>query len=107
MKETDRSLLQQIREKELTINVRLSEVRKEAEEIIVSARKEAQKIVEDSEREGKEAAKEYYRLEMERVHREVEERKKEGGQQAVAVRVEGERNVQSATEKIIKAVLME
>ncbi|MDD1719836.1 MAG: hypothetical protein LUQ25_07240 [Methanoregulaceae archaeon] len=107
MEGTEKSLLQQIREKELTLNIRISEVRKEAEEIILRARNEASKIIEDSEQEGKAVASEYYRKEMERIQTEIEGIKAEANQKAAVVRATGERNVQSATEKILKAVLME
>jgi vacuolar-type H+-ATPase subunit H len=63
----EKTLLQQIREKELMLNIKIEDTRKEAEEIILNARKEATEMIETSEREGKKAAQEYYEKEMEKL----------------------------------------
>ena len=103
----EKTLLQQIREKELMLNIKIDETRREAEEIIISARKDAADIIENSENEGKKTAEEYYIKEMETLKQEIEQHRDQGNQQAISVRAEGERNLPSAIDKIAKVVSME
>jgi vacuolar-type H+-ATPase subunit H len=100
----EKSLLQQIREKELTLSIKIDETRREAEEITLSARKEALEMIENSEREGKKAAQEYYDREMENLKKEIEQLKSQGIQQATSVRVDGERKLPLAIDKIVNVV---
>ena len=100
----EKSLLQQIREKELTLSIKIDETRREAEEITLSARKEASEMIENSEREGKKAAEEYYEKEMENLKKEIEQLKSKGNQRAMSVRVDGERNVPLAIDQIVNVV---
>jgi vacuolar-type H+-ATPase subunit H len=104
---TEISLLQQIREKELMLSIKIDETRREAEEVILNARKEASEMIENSEREGKKAAQEYFEKEMERLRKEIEQLRNQSNQKAISVRAEGERNLPSATDKIAKVVSME
>jgi hypothetical protein len=67
----ERSLLQQIREKEMMISIKIDETRRESEEILLNARKEASEIIETSERQGKKAAQEYYEREMEKLKKKL------------------------------------
>jgi vacuolar-type H+-ATPase subunit H len=103
----EKSLLQQIREKELRISIKIDETRREADEVIISARKEAAEMIETSEREGKKAAQEYFEKEMERLRKESEQLRNQSNQQAMSVRTEGERNLPSAIDKIAKVVSLE
>ena len=103
----EKSLLQQIRETELTISIKVDETRREGEEVILTARKEASEIIEISEREGKKAAQEYYEKEMEKLRKEIEQLRDQSNQQALLVRTEGERNLPSALDKIVKVVTLE
>ena len=103
----EKSLLQQIREKELMISIKIDETRREADEVIISAKKEASEIIETSEREGKKAAQEYFEKEMERLKKESEQLIDQSNQQALSVRTEGERNLPSAIDKIAKVVSLE
>ena len=100
----EKSLLQQIREKELMLSIKIDETRREAEEITLIARKEASEMIENAEREGKKSAQEYYEKEMENLQKEIEHLKSQSNQQAMSVRVDGERNLPSATDKIVKVV---
>jgi vacuolar-type H+-ATPase subunit H len=103
----EKSLLQQIREKELMISIKIDETRREADEIIINARKEASEMIETSEREGKKAAEEYFEKEKERLKKESEQLRNQSNQQAILVRTEGERNLPSAIDKIAKVVSLE
>ncbi len=103
----ERSLLQQIREKEMMISIKIDETRRESEEILLNARKEASEIIETSEKEGKKAAQEYYEREMEKLKKEIEQLRGQSNQKALLVRAEGERNLPSAIDKIAKVVTSE
>jgi vacuolar-type H+-ATPase subunit H len=103
----EKSLLQQIREKELTISIKIDETRREGEEIILNARKEAEEMIETSEREGKKTAQEYYEKEMEKLRKEIEQLRNQSNQQALLVQAAGERNLPSAINKIAKVVSLE
>jgi vacuolar-type H+-ATPase subunit H len=100
----EKSLLQQIREKEMMISIKIDETRRDGEEVILSARKEAAEMIENSEREGKKAAQEYFEKEMEKLRKEIEQLRDQSNQQALLVREEGERNLPSAIDKIAKVV---
>jgi vacuolar-type H+-ATPase subunit H len=103
----EKSLLQQIREKEMMISIKMDETRRQGEEIILNARKEASEMIETSEREGKKAAQEYYEKELEKLKKEIEQLRNQSNQNALLVQEEGERNLTSAIEKIAKGVSLE
>jgi len=103
----EKTLLQQIREKELMLNIKIEDTRKETEEIITTAKKKAREMIENSEKEGKKSAEDYYTKEIEKTNREVENLRNKGYQQAATIRTEGERNLPAAIEKIEKKVLTE
>jgi vacuolar-type H+-ATPase subunit H len=103
----EKTLLQQIREKELLLNIQIEDSRKEAGEILATARKDAAGMVETSEREGEAAAKKYYEREMEKIKDETDRLRAEGLRQATTAREVGERNLPKAIEKIVKSVSME
>jgi vacuolar-type H+-ATPase subunit H len=103
----EKSLLQQIREKELMISIKIDETRIEGENIILKARKEASEMIETSEREGKKTAQEYYEKEMETLRKEIEQLRNQSNQQELLVRAEGERNLPSAIDKIAHVVSLE
>jgi vacuolar-type H+-ATPase subunit H len=103
----EKSVLQQIREKELMLSIKIDETRREAEEIIRIGRKEAADMIETSHREGTKTAQEYHDNEMEKILQEVQQLKEQGNQQAISIRAKGERNLQPATEKIVKLIFLE
>jgi len=103
----EKSLLQQIREKEMMISIKVDETKREGEEVILHARKEASELIEKSEREGKTAAQEYFEKEMVKLKKEIEQLKDQSNQQALLVRAEGERNLPLAVDKIAKVVSLE
>ncbi|HVN66705.1 MAG TPA: V-type ATPase subunit subunit G family protein [Methanomicrobiales archaeon] len=104
---TERSLLQKIREKELEIDVRVDEARREAEEIIARARTDADAILKKAEVEAKAAAEGLTRREMEAVTREIEAIRSGGGDEIRILKEKGERNQGKAIETIIHAVAPE
>ncbi len=104
---TEKTLLQQIREKELMLNIKIEETRKEADEIIQKARRDADAMVETSEREGKDAAQRYYETEMGVLKKEIDQLAAAGEKETFSVKETGEQNLQPAIEKIVRAVSME
>ena len=103
----EKTLLQQIREKELLLNIKIEDTRKEAEEIIVKAREESKEMMENYEKEGKVASQEYYNRENEKISKEIEHLKNHGDLQEISVKEKGERNITPAIERIVKIVSME
>jgi vacuolar-type H+-ATPase subunit H len=104
---TDKTLLQQIREKELMLNIQIEETRRDAEEIILKARRDAEAMIEKSEREGAAAAQEYYENEMEVIKKERDQLMTRGNLEAISLKETGERNLQPAIQMIVKTVSME
>lgn len=103
----EKTLLQQIREKELLLNIKIEDTRREAEDIIIAARKESEEMIENSEKEGKAAALLYYETETERTNKEIEHLKNQGNLKVIAEKEKGERNITPAIDKIVKIVSME
>jgi vacuolar-type H+-ATPase subunit H len=103
----EKTLLQQIREKELLLNIKIEDTRKEAEEIIVKAREESKEMMENYEKEGKVASQEYYNIENEKITKEIEQLKNQGDLHEISVKEKGERNIKPAIERIVKIVSME
>jgi hypothetical protein len=103
----EKTLLQQIREKELLLNIKIEDTRREAEEIILKARKESEEMIENSEKEGKAAARGYYDIENEKINKEIEQLKNKSDLQVISIKEKGERNLKPAIAKIVKAVSME
>lgn len=104
---TDKTLLQQIREKELMLNIKIEETRREAGEIVLKAKRDADAMIENSEREGRQAAQHYYDNEMEALRKEIEQLTVKGNQETIAVKEKGERNLQTVTKMIVDTVSME
>jgi vacuolar-type H+-ATPase subunit H len=104
---TDKTLLQQIREKELMLNIKIEDTRRDAQEIILKARNEAEAMIENSEREGTAAAQKYYKNEMEAIKQEIDQLMTRGNLDAVSAKESGERNLQPAIKMIVAIVSME
>ena len=104
---TEKTLLQQIREKELMLNIKIEDTRRDAEKIIQKARSDAEAMIENSEREGKAAAEKYYESEMEAIKKEIDRLVKRGDEEALFVKETGERNLQPAITMIVRTVSME
>ena len=104
---TDKTLLQQIREKELMLNIKIEDTRRDAQEIVLKARSDAEAMIEKSESEGTAAAQEYYEHEMEVIKNERDQLMTRGNLEAVSLKETGERNLQPAIQMIVKTVSME
>lgn len=104
---TDKTLLQQIREKELLLNIKIEDTRRDADEIILKARRDADAMIENSKREGKAAAQKYYENEMEAIKKEIDQLMTRGNLEAISIKETGERNLQPAIKMIVETVSME
>jgi V/A-type H+-transporting ATPase subunit G/H len=105
--ETEQSVLQQIRRKEVELSVKVDEARREAEQIIVDAKREAAEIVKNAEVEGIKAADEYYKKRQANILNEIENLKKLGEEEANSAKMKGEQNLSKAVDTIIKVVTLE
>ena len=103
----EKTLLQQIREKELLLNIKIEDTRKEAEEILVKASQESKEMMENYEKVGKVAAQEYKDRENEKITKEIAQLKNQGDLQEQSAKEKGERNIKPAIERIVKIVSME
>jgi V/A-type H+-transporting ATPase subunit G/H len=100
----EKTLLQQIRDKEQQVSKKIEAVKQETEAVVSIAKEEAGKILRDAEVSGKAAADEMYRGEREKFLAQVEEMKKEGATSEGEAKSRGERNLDSAVKKIVKFV---
>jgi len=104
---TEKTLLQQIRERELLLNIKIEDTRREADEAILAAEREASARIAAAELAEAASARTYYEREMGTVQREIEMQREQGNRQALSIKEAGERNLPRAIEKIVKAVSME
>jgi len=104
---TDRSILQKIRVKELSLSATIDEARREAEEILQSAKNEAEVILRHAEEEGEKEANQLYRQEMDNANQEVERLRRLSEQEAIDARKKGEARVAAAVEYIVRTVAPE
>jgi len=100
----EKSLLQQINEKEAELCKRLDVVRKESEERIAQAKQDASETIGKSEMEGRKAAEEYYKKEIEKIRLEADNLKKIGIKETESVGEQGKRNLPKAIEKIVESI---
>ncbi len=99
-----KTLLEQIRDKESELNMRLELVAREADGIVMDARRRAESIIRDAEIKGGELAAEHYRRGRAEIDRLIEEIKGSEAAKASALRERGEKNLPSAVDLIIKLV---
>ena len=102
----EKTLLQQIRDKEQQVSTKIDAVKQESEAVVAVAKGEAEKIIRDAEESGKSAAEELYRVEKTKFQAEVEEMKKNAAAGVEATKIHGEKNLNSAVEKIVSYVTM-
>lgn len=105
--EEEKTLLQQIRDKEQEFSQKVEIVKEETDAQIAAVRAEREKTLLDAERTGKNAAEELFRKEKQKTETEIEQMKKAAAAEREAATVNGERNLRSATEKIVSYVIME
>ncbi len=105
--EEEKTLLQQIRDKEQEFSKKIETVKQETDAQIAAARTEQEGTIRDAERSGKTAAEELYRKEKQKTESEIGQMKKAAVMKQKLHRVKGEKNLQPAVEKIVGYVTME
>lgn len=105
--ETRTSVLQQIRKKEVELNVKIDEARRESEKIVANAKREAEKILKNAEVQGAKVAEEFYKKRYTRILNESENLKKLAAEELKSITVKGEQNLPKAIDRIITVVTLE
>lgn len=107
MDETEKTLLQQIREKEQEFGTRLEAVRKETDAAIANAQAEAESLLCTADSAAAKEAEQFYWQEKAKFETEIEELKKAAaaGRESAAAR--GAKNLPRAIDAITRSVIME
>jgi len=105
--EVEKTLLQQIRDKEQEFSKRLETVKQETDAQIATEKAKRDNALHEAERTGKIAAEEQLRKEQQKTDIEIERMKKAAAAETEAARVKGEKNLPLATDKIVSYVIME
>lgn len=103
----ERSLLQKIREKELEMNVKVDDVRREADSTIELAKKHAKELLSGFQTEADKAATEYYQKELGIIQKEIEDYTRHSEKNIEILREKGERNLTRAVEEIVRRIAPE
>jgi len=105
--EEERTLLQQIRDKEQEFSKKIEMVKQETDAQIAAAKNERDTTIQNAGRSGKTAAEELYQKEKQKTDREIDGMKKAAAIETETARIKGERNLTPAVEKIVSYVIME
>jgi hypothetical protein len=105
--EAEKTLLQQIRDKEQEFSKRLETVKQETDAQIATEKARSDNALHEAERTGKIVAEEQLRKEQQKTDIEIERMKKAAAAETEAARVKGEKNLPLATDKIVSYVIME
>lgn len=103
----NKTLLQQVREKEQGLNIKLEMATKDAEMIILEAEREYNDILDKADKEGKEAASLYYAREKKKIEVGVDAVKQKTELEATMIKECARANMPAAVERIIKEVAMQ
>ncbi len=105
--DTEKTLLQQIREKEQEVAGRVDRARAEAEAVVAAARTEAEDLLCTADLAGKTTAEQVYWKERGKTESEIEDLKKSALLEYEMVAIQGEKNLPAAVERIVRYVTME
>ena len=103
----EKTLLQQIRDKERELSGELDAAIKASEAIVIEANRHAGDIIARVEAEGKRVAEEFLKAERERIAREVEEVRKRGDVLAAKAEEEGRKKIPAAARMVVSVVAPE
>jgi vacuolar-type H+-ATPase subunit H len=103
--DSEKSLLQQIRDREQEFAIKIETAKRETEAEIAAAYQQADTIITEAGKRRKAAAEALLHEETETTGAEVDRIKKEAAAQADAARKNGERHLPSAVEKITGYVI--
>ena len=104
--EEERTLLQQIRDKELEFSKKIEQVKRETETQIAAAKIEREKNLLEAERTGKVAAEEQYLRVQQATEKEIDGMKKAAIVQISAAKKKGKKDLQPAIQRIIGYVTL-
>lgn len=105
--DTEKTLLQQIRDKERELAIQVDAVREEAEASVAAARAEAEDLLCTADKLGKTNAEKVYWKERGRTEIEIEDLKKAAEADREALVEQGEQNIPAAADRIVRFVTME
>ena len=103
----EKTLLQQIREKEQDVAKKIEDVKGETDASIAAAKTEAENLLCTASAEGKTAAEELYWREKGRTETRIEELKRDAGREAEAATERGNKQIPAAAAAIVRYVTME
>lgn len=102
--DTERTLLQQIRDKEQELGSRIEAAREKSTALIEAARSEADDLVCTAESMAKTAAEQVYWTERGRTETDIAELKRAAEQETTAALARAEKNVPAAADAIVRYV---
>ncbi len=105
--EEEKTLLQQIRDKEQEFSKRIETVKQETGAQIAAAESEREVIIREALTSGKSSADDLYRREQQTTEIEIGRMKKAAESESETAVMKGKRNLSSAVDKIIGYVTME
>jgi vacuolar-type H+-ATPase subunit H len=105
--EQEKTLLQQIRDKEQEFSKTIELVKHETDTEIAAAGAKREKALHGAEQTGKNSAEELYLREKLKTDTQIERMIQEAAAETEQAKAKGERNLQSAVEKIVSYVIME
>ncbi len=105
--EDEKTLLQQIREKEQEFTRKIDMVRAETEAAVAAARSDAEDLLCTADSAGKTAAEQLYWKEKGKAEIEIEELKKTAATESEAVSERGKRNLAAAVKRVVGYVTLE
>jgi uncharacterized membrane protein len=101
MADEEKTLLEQVREKEVALAEEYSRACADAEAAKEAAAKEARETIDRAEREGREAAEALYGQEMDGLEREIERLRADSREQEVALRSSGEARIAGVADELV------
>ena len=105
--DTEKTLLQQIRDKERELATQVEAARAEAEASVAAAKSEAEDLLCTADKLGKTTAEQVYWKERGRTEIEIEDLKKAAELERETTMEQGERNIPAAAERIVRYVTTE
>ncbi len=104
--EENKTLLQQVREKELVINKRLESAARDADKQVTDAKKECGEIMRKADEEGREAALMHIDNEKAKIYAEVEAVRRDSAKKAADIREKAGANMAAVVDTIVDEVTM-
>lgn len=105
--DTDKTLLQQIRDKEQEVARNVEAARAEADAMVAAARTEAEDLLCTADKAGKTSAEQVYWKERATTEAGIETLKKTAEQEQETAAVQGAKNLPAAAEQIVRYVTRE